>query len=109
MTVSRVRRQSRLANLRTMVLQNLRYVTGRPWYLLSFDTKGFNLEMLLDGLADYLGRHKDDRTIMACVISHPKLMFDDQMKLMAEFIQESRRRFDITYSTCTQAYEISNR
>jgi hypothetical protein len=106
MTVSRVKRQSRMANLRTMILQNLRYVTGRPRYLLSFDTKGFNLEMLLGGLADYISKYKNDRMITASIISHPKLMFDDQMKLMSGFIQESRRRFDITYATCTQAYKM---
>jgi hypothetical protein len=105
-TLSRARRQSRMANMRTMILQNLRYVTGRPWFLLSFDTKGFSLSMLLDGLGHYLARHKNDEIIIACILNHPKLLFDDQMDLMAKFIEESRRKFHVAYVTCTQAYEM---
>lgn len=106
MTISRVKHQSRLANLRTMLMYNLKYVTGRPWYLLSFDTKGFNTRMLLDGLEYHVRQHKNDEIIMACVISHPKLMFDNQLCWMAEFIEETRKRYDITYATSTEAYKI---
>jgi peptidoglycan/xylan/chitin deacetylase (PgdA/CDA1 family) len=104
-TISRAKRQSRLANIRTMALQNLRYVTGRPWFLLSFDTKGFDLRMLVDGLSDYISRHSDDQVIIGCVMSHPKLMFDTQMTLMSDFIQECRRKFDITFDSCTESYQ----
>ncbi len=105
-TISRAKRQSRMANMRTMAFQNLRYVTGRPWFLLSFDTKGFNLRMLIEGLEQYAARHRGDNVIIGCVVSHPKLMFDTQMKLMSDFITESRRRFEITFPTCKEAFAV---
>jgi len=104
-TISRARRQGKLANLRTMILQNIRYVAGRPWFLLSFDTKGLNLKILMDGLSSYVSRHCHDEIIIGSIISHPKLMFDNQMALMSDFITESRRAFDVNFMTCTEAFE----
>jgi hypothetical protein len=104
MTPSRSKHQSRLANLYTMVLQNLRYLTGNPWYILSCDTKGFNLEMLMDGLGDYISRHSSEETIYVTMMNHPKLMFDFQMKLMEDFVNKTRLKYDIQFVTCTEAY-----
>jgi hypothetical protein len=105
-TLSRAKRQSRFANLRTLVLQNLRYVVGRPQFILSCDTKGFDLKMLLAGFNDYLIKHQTDEVIYVSMMNHPKLMFDGQMNLLSQFVRETRNRYDITYVTCFQALEM---
>jgi hypothetical protein len=108
-TLSRAKRQSKFANLKTLVLQNLRYVIGRPQFILSCDTKGFDLKMLLAGFDDYLLKHQADEVIYVCMMNHPKLMFDDQMNLLSQFVRETRSRYDIAYVTCTQALEMYHR
>jgi hypothetical protein len=105
MTLSRARSQSRLANIRTMLLQNLRYLTGNPWYILSCDTKGFNGKMLLDGFRQYVARHGGEKVVYVTMMNHPKLMFDYQMKMLEDFIIQTRRRYDITFATCTNVFE----
>jgi len=104
MTLSRAKRQSRLANMRTMLLQNLRYVTGNPWYILSCDTKGFSCKMLLDGFRQYIGRHGGEDTVYVTMMNHPKLMFDFQMKMLEDFIKLTRQEYDISFATCTDVY-----
>jgi hypothetical protein len=105
MTPSRTRHQSRLANIYTMILQNMRYVTGNPWYILSCDTKGFNGRMLLDGFKNYVSRHNAEETIYVTMMNHPKLMFDFQMKMLEEFVIRTRQEYDITFSTCTDVFK----
>jgi hypothetical protein len=105
MTLSRAKHQSRLANIRTMLLQNLRYVTGNPWYILSCDTKGFNSKMLLDGFRQYVARHQSEETVYVTMMNHPKLMFDYQMKMLEDFIIRTRRDYDITFATCVDVFK----
>ncbi len=104
-TISRARRQSRLANLRTLLMQNLKYITGSPWSNISCDTKGFNIRMLLDGFDNYVKLHQNEDTIYVTIIDHPKLMFEYQMKLLSDFITETRKRYDISFWTCSQALD----
>jgi hypothetical protein len=104
MTLSRAKHQSRLANIRTMLLQNFRYVVGNPWYILSCDTKGFNSKMLIDGFRQYVARHGQEKTVYVTMMNHPKLMFDPQMKMLEDFITQTRAEYDITFATCTDVF-----
>lgn len=106
--ISRSARQTRWTNLKTMMAYNLRYLGGNPWFSLSCDTKGHNLEMLLDGLNKYLKLHKTDRPIFLSMINHPKLMFDQQFELLGRFIERTRKIYgsEIRYITFRQAYEL---
>lgn len=104
-TISRKRKQSKLANIHTLLLQNLRYVIGNPWFIISCDTKGFDSEMLLDGFNQYVNRHKTENTIYVTMMNHPKLMFDYQLDLLAEFVTETRKRYDITFCTCSEVLD----
>jgi hypothetical protein len=104
-TISRAKHQSRLANIRTLALQNLRYVTTNPWYILSCDTKGFNSKMILDGFHQYVKRHDTEETVYVTMMNHPKLMFDTQMKMLEDFITQTRQEYDITFATCTEVYK----
>ena len=108
-TISRAPRQSRLANARTMFLQNIRYVVGNPAYLFSCDTKGFNLEMLLGGFKNYLMKHAQEDTVYVTMINHPKLMFGHQIEMLRQFVNRTRQEYDIHFTTCTQAYEDYSR
>jgi hypothetical protein len=89
--ISRTKHQSRRANLTTLVQANLRYLGGSPRFLLSADTKGFDVEMLLDGFDRYVRAHQGE-TVMASMIGHPKLMFEEQQQLFARFVEGARRR-----------------
>jgi hypothetical protein len=106
MTLSRAKHQSRLANLRTMLLQNLRYVIGNPWYILSCDTKGFDSRMLLDGFKQYIAKHNGEETVYVTMMNHPKLMFDYQLKLLRDFIVQARQEYDIAFATCTDVFDM---
>jgi hypothetical protein len=109
LTPSRSKHQSRLANIYTMILQNLRYVTENPWYILSCDTKGFNSPMLLDGFNNIILQHRDEETVYMTMMSHPKLMFDFQMKMFEDFVTQTRQDYDITFATCTDVFKAQNK
>jgi hypothetical protein len=106
-TISRSRRQSKLANIRTLILQNLRYVVGNPWYIVSCDTKGFSSKMLLNGFRQYIGRHEGEEIVYVTMMNHPKLMFDYQMKMLEDFIIQTRQEYDITFATCNDVFELN--
>ena len=102
-SISRSAKQSRLANLRSLVGYNLRYLYSDPWFLLSCDTKGVNLEMLLRGFDDYITRHKNEQQISLSMINHPKLMFTPQFELFRNFCKAVRDKYGakirfVTYS-----------
>ena len=100
--ISRSERQTRWANIRTMLAYNLRYLYTNPWFSLSCDTKGYNLKMLLDGFDDYIDRHSESRAIFVSMINHPKLMFDPQFELLGGFVEGVRRRYGerVRFVTC---------
>ena len=91
--MNRAGRQTRLGGLWHLVLMNLRYVTGDPWFTLSCDTKGFDAQMLLAGLRSYVERHAPDETVQVSVINHPKLMFEPEYRLLAEFVEGARATY----------------
>jgi hypothetical protein len=105
--ISRSSQQTRWSNLKTMLAYNLRYLSGRPLFSLSCDTKGHNLSMLLDGFDDYLRRHPDSNDVYVAMINHPKLMFDPQFELLEAFIIEVRRRWgdSLRFATMTEVSE----
>jgi len=107
-TISRAKHQNRFANIRTLIMQNLRYVTGNPWYILSCDTKGFNSKMLMDGFRQYIDRHEGEETVYVTMMNHPKLMFDYQMKMLEDFIVQTRQEYDITFATCADVYKAQS-
>jgi hypothetical protein len=107
-TISRAKHQSRLANIRTLLLQNMRYVVGNPWYILSCDTKGFNTKMLIDGFRQYVARHGQEKTVYVTMMNHPKLMFDPQMRMFGDFIKQTRAEYDITFATCTDVFRAQS-
>ncbi|HMK34043.1 MAG TPA: hypothetical protein VK463_03175 [Desulfomonilaceae bacterium] len=106
MTISRNSKQSRLSNLHSLIQENLRYLSGNPYYMLSCDTKGMNLELLLEGFDSYVGLHDDDVVYMA-MINHPKLMFDEQIDLLGRFVERLTERFEgaICFQTFRQAMQ----
>lgn len=77
----------------TLVTYNLRYLYTNPWFNLSCDTKGYNLDMLLDGLRQYVNNHRDEREICVSMINHPKMMFDAQFELLERFVIETRKEY----------------
>ena len=91
--LSRARRQTRWANLRTLVRDNLRYLGGDPWFVLSADTKGLTADLLSGGFDDYVHRHRSSETIVVSLICHPKLMFRRQLDLLRSFVDRVRGRY----------------
>jgi hypothetical protein len=90
--ISRSTKQTQWSNLCTMLRYNLRYLYGSPLFSLSCDTKGYNLDMLLNGFDAYLKQHADSSPIFVSMINHPKLMFDAQFDLLESFVGEVRKR-----------------
>lgn len=101
--ISRSAMQTRWSNLRTMLRYNLRYLYGSPLFSLSCDTKGHNLDMLLNGLDAYLKQHTDSSPIYVAMINHPKLMFDAQFELLESFVRAARKRQGEAFSFVTTA------
>jgi len=101
--ISRSSRQGIFASFGNLFRANIRYVAGNPQFILSCDTKGLNLKALLDGFDSYVNGHKDD-VIFVSMINHPKLMFDEQMELLSEFVRETRKRYGegISFQTCRE-------
>ena len=99
--VSRSSEQTRWSNLSTMLRYNLRYLYGSPMFSLSCDTKGHNLDMLLNGFEAYLRQHSDSSTIYVAMINHPKLMFDAQFDLLESFVRAVRSRHGESLSFVT--------
>ena len=93
--ISRARRQTRLANLRTLLLGNLRYLTNDPVFLFSADTKGFTRGMLVNGFQRYVEEHerRGAATMYASMINHPKLMFPKQERMLFETLEELQQRY----------------
>jgi hypothetical protein len=58
----------------------------------------------MDGFAQYISRHFGEEKIYMTMINHPKLMFDYQFEMLAAFVAESRREYDIEFKTCSEAY-----
>ena len=103
--ISRSARQGRWANLYTLLLANLRYVWRNPLFLLTCDTKGYTLDMLLAGFQQYIDRHQREEAFWVAMINHPKLMFEDQLDLLTSFVRKTREHYDITFLTCSQALQ----
>ena len=91
--ISRAERQTRLANLMTLLRYNWRYVSTNPWFLFSCDTKGISLKMLLDGVDDYIDRHHQSDVICLSMINHPKMMFQQQFDLLENLIDGMREKY----------------
>jgi hypothetical protein len=110
--ISRTRRQSRLANLKTLVLANLRYLGKSPYFLLSADTKGFSSDMLLRGFCSYVDAHANDPVIYLSMINHPKLLHTEQIDILRQFIVGLKRVYgnDIRFTSfASVANELSHR
>lgn len=110
--ISRAARQTRWANLRTLVAGNLRYLGGDPWFVLSADTKGMTAKMLADGFDAYVRRHRGaggdgDGPIVVSMINHPKLMGGREIELFAGFVEGVRRRHgdDVAFTTFTSVVD----
>lgn len=109
--ISRARRQTRLSTLKSMLQYNWRYVSTNPWFLLSCDTKGFSLKMLLSGFDNYIKRHSHVDSIYVSMINHPKMMFAPQFELLRAWVTEVRDRYGerIRFVTYNEAAEQINR
>ncbi|MEW6412597.1 MAG: hypothetical protein AB1483_09010 [Candidatus Zixiibacteriota bacterium] len=92
-SISRSPKQTRLANLMSLMRYNLRYVTTNPWFLFSCDTKGVNLKMLMEGLEQYVSGHRQSEDISLSMINHPKMMFRQQFDLMSNLFDSMRQRY----------------
>ena len=93
--ISRSARQTRMANVTTLVQQNARYLASDPVFLFSADTKGFTKRMLLAGFHDYVRRHAavSDAPIYVSMINHPKLMFAKEEDLLFGVLEELRAAY----------------
>ncbi len=105
--ISRAASQTKLANLKTMISYNSRYLLTNPWFSLSCDTKGFNLKMLTDGLDRFIQKHQGEQEIFISMINHPKLMFDKQFGLFNDFVVSSKRKYgeQLSFMTYQQVAE----
>jgi hypothetical protein len=103
--ISRSARQTRVANLLTLVRGNLRYLAGDPVFVLSCDTKGFDARMLLDGFSRYVDAHRDSAEIAVALLGHPKLMFARERELLRAFVEGVRARYGarLSFATASEA------
>jgi hypothetical protein len=100
-SISRSEKQTRLANLLSLLRYNLRYIGTNPWFLLSCDTKGVNLNMLLRGVDDYIDGHSESDIICLSMINHPKMMFRQQFDLLENLINSMRQKYQDRISFVT--------
>lgn len=91
--ITREASPSRLRRLSGLIARNLHYLEATPVFILSSDTKGFDREMLLDGLSAYTEEHRGCARIVTSMLNHPKLMFEGQFALLREFVEGARGRF----------------
>ncbi|UCG61286.1 MAG: hypothetical protein JSV52_13340 [Candidatus Zixiibacteriota bacterium] len=92
-SISRTEKQTRLANLMSLLHYNWRYVCTNAWFLFSCDTKGLTLKMLMDGIDNYISRHGSQNTICLSMINHPKMMFQPQFDLLGNLIDRMRDKY----------------
>ena len=90
--LSRARKQTRLANGASLVRENLRYLSSRPTFLFSADTKGFSRRMLVQGFHDYVRAHESAGAdvMYVSMINHPKLMFKEEETLLFNVLNDLR-------------------
>lgn len=104
--ISRAKRQTRVRNATTMILQNLRYVLPGAVFLFSADTKGYTRRMLVDGFKQYVRRHNEhsECAIFVSMINHPKLLFEPQKDLLFDVLEELREYYggSLTFATYQQ-------
>lgn len=108
--ISRARRQTRWANVKTLLLGNLRYLTSAPVFLFSADTKGLTRRMLVRGFQRYISEHEKESaaTLYVSMINHPKLMFPRQEQMFFDTLDElqqiygTRLRFSTYRSVAAQ-------
>lgn len=95
--ISRAARQTRLANGISLVRENLRYISGRPVFLFSADTKGYTRPMLVEGFKRYIRQHSAaTETIYVSMINHPKLMFEAQERLLFDVLDDLKQHYGST-------------
>lgn len=105
--MARVGRQSRLASLWHLARANLRYLGGKPWFVLSCDTKGFTVDMLVEGLGAFVEDHAHEQEIAVAMLGHPKLMFDEELDLLRGFVRRGRARFGSRLEFVTAAATLA--
>jgi hypothetical protein len=96
----------RVVSVARLVTTNLRYFSPRTRFLLSTDTKGFSLSLLMDGLRQYFASCAGSDVVCAAVIGHPKLLFAQQLCLLEDFIERSRDELGVTYITLSDALRV---
>jgi hypothetical protein len=108
-SISRTSRQTRLAGAWHLVQENLRYLHGRPWFIFSGDTKGFNARMLTAGFRDFVCRHERQETILVAMINHPKCFFAEQFALLQRVVGDLRDHYGdhLQFVTCSQAWQVA--
>lgn len=104
--LSRAKQQTRLANALSLVRENMRYLSGRPVFLFSADTKGFTRSMLVEGFKRYVAtREGNGETMYVSMINHPKLMFERQEHLLFDVLEDLQAHYEdrLRFATYRQA------
>jgi hypothetical protein len=73
--------------------------------MLSFDNFTYHKDFPLKILNAHIRKHRHDKTLYVCAVSHPKSMGDYSFEMMEHFIDQARIQFgdDVTFSTFRQA------
>ncbi len=106
-SITRGPRQTRWRAALGLIRANLRYLGGNPVFLLSCDTKGFDIEILMAGTAQWIAGRQNEDVVSVVMICHPKLMFGKQIALMETFIQRIRREYSAAvFATFSESPQI---
>lgn len=91
----------------TSNLLKLKRLFPKTAWMVSFDDYAINNKDLHKILSYHLKKHKNENTIIASTISHPKAMGPYNLKLMKEFVESVREKYEgkIIFSTYRKIYE----
>jgi hypothetical protein len=91
----------------TPKLQKLKRCFPNSAWMLSFDNFTNKSSDLMKILDYHINQHKDDKIIIASVISHPKAMGPYNLNLMEEFVEKVRVKFSdqLEFTTYKKVYD----
>jgi|SRR6185437_3134010 len=91
----------------TSKLLKLKRLFPKTAWMVSFDDYAINNKDLHKILGCHLKKHKNEDTVIASTISHPKAMGSYNLELMKEFVESVREKYEgkIVFSTYRKIYE----
>ena len=91
----------------TSKLSKLKRLFPKSAWMVNFDTFAFTNKDLHKVLNYHLKKHKNEDTIIASIISHPKSMGSYSLKLMNEFVESVRDKYEdeVEFTTYRKIHE----